>query len=53
MGSEDGLEADEEEKEVRLKYPIKASWVIKNCEVRRRLTGGRVGKISYWEFKAG
>ena len=53
MGSEDGLEADEEEKEVKLKYPIKASWVIKNCLVRRRLTGGRVGKVSYWEFKAG
>ena len=47
MGSEDGSVVDEEEKEVRLKYPIKASWVIKNCLVKRCLTGGRVGKVSY------
>jgi hypothetical protein len=53
MGSMDGSVAEEKEKEVRLKFPIKASWVIKNCLLKRSFTGGGVGRVSYWEFKAG
>ncbi len=45
--------SERDEKEMRLKHPIKAEMVRKKFLVRKSLLGRGVGKIRYWEFKAG
>jgi hypothetical protein len=45
--------SDMEEKERLLKYPIKADLVLRKFLVKKTLLGGGVGRVRYWEFKAG
>ena len=46
----DGSEMEEKEK---LKYPTKAELVFRKFLVKKTLLGGGVGRVRYWEFKAG
>jgi len=45
--------SDAEGNVVKLRYPIKAGAVIKNFLLSRWHLGGGLGRVKYWEFKAG